>query len=249
MIPRAFDDILRDAYEAFETSAPQNLNVCTTCCMNAASERIMLTQPPCEISDAHIHEWLEAAFTNEVFPSKVCLYLAPRLMAAAATPDFPAEYELIFHRVPLGDPSHWTDAQNAIIRRYHQRYWNVYRQSDVLEPMLDDVLCMFAQAGFAIQDSLSALSAWDDTALINRLWRDCALHMDPPLWESVWWGHASDAKAAQMAQAHRTVQSWYASDALKRRIDTYLSTSPSDTNTWSRAAELEVALVRMRAKA
>ncbi len=236
-----FEDIFRDAYEVFETSRPENLNVCTRagCCMPAETEREMLTRPRSEITPTQLSSWLSAAFRTKPFPHNLCVYLAPCLMELAVKKGINTEYEMIFERMHLGDPSYWTDAQNDVIQRYHKQYFESLRTNTTMDPALDDVLCMFSLTGFPAPSSLNLLNAWPIEDLINRLWIDSK---GSQMWQSVWWDWPDDKVAA--AQVHDEVLAWYNAPELKARIDTYLVTGDPQSEAYKRACAVRTVLTR-----
>lgn len=243
-------DILTDAYSVFECQPPQGLNVCTNCCMLPATELAMLSGPPSAITDEQLAEWGFAACENEVFPKAVCTFLAPRVMEAIFRPsDVIIEIDLS-SRISFGNQALWNDAQSAVIKRFHHAYLEQYRCSTEVEPFLDDVFCMFSASQFHASDTLTIMDAWRDEDLINRLWLASAGWSTHGFWKSTSWDlyenwGPTEAKK-HVAQDHQTVKSWYSSQTIKKRIDSYLATADPKTNTWSRAAEVEVALVKLR---
>jgi len=242
--PDPFAEVLRDAYAVFKVDPPENLNVCTNCCMEPAEHRAMLCGDPSRIDELHLISWFNAAYIDEEFSHQIGCYLAPRIMEFAAGTNDYIDHEMMFARVPLGDVSQWTDGQNDVIRRYNKVFLDWFRTRTKHDLFLDDVLCMFSLGLFPARQSLDHVMGWSDEDLINRLWID-SQHVDgPTLWQSVWWDWGREVHQPRIAQARAEILAWYRGQELRDRIDRYLETAGPDSTTWSRAAHVEVALAK-----
>lgn len=235
----ALAQIVDRAYEVFKRPAPNNLGVCTACCMNFKDESALLTLPLPETPVRLIVEWIEAAFTSAIFPEEVTAYLAPRLLDALMREEIVAiETELVLERGLYGDCSRWSGEQAEVLDDFRFHYLDAFRKDEERANDLDDVLCMFARALWPMQESLEQLETWSDTELVNRMWRSLCgkAYSMSPFW------HGAPVSEDFVEAQRNQVLNWYQSPKLRERVETVFLEVPENSEFWSRAADLERAL-------
>jgi hypothetical protein len=238
--------LVDEAYTVFACLPPDNLGVCTACCMNPEDERTFLSQPVRSIPPELIDEWLSAAFLNETFSTSVTKYLAPRLLDLLSLENqLTHERELVLERGLYGRRDLWPGRGGEILDQFRFQFLETYRGDAERPDFLDDVICMFTLSLFPVTYCIAQFSQWSDEDLVGRLWVDwCSGTRIGQIWETAFWEVKGQKHAETIDEQHTVLRNWLTGDELRSRLDGILERAEVESVLWSRAADLEVVLGR-----
>lgn len=186
--------IVEEAYRVFAYPKPSTTGVCERCCMDPRIERDFHSPAIRELPLAYLRDWFFAvptpALTREVWG-----YLLPRVMEVLACGESPsnAGIELSLSRFPTGDRQRWSDAEWDVLDRFRTTFLDHGARRS--EDFLDDLLCLFGEAGWSLAELLDQASAWPDELLAERLWNDwCRRLGKRDIWITAFWSGAHRAR-------------------------------------------------------
>ena len=104
--------------------------------------------------------------------------------------------EVSLTRYPTGERAHWSEEEWQVLEEFRTTFLNNY-DSFANGNMLDDVLCMFGEAGWPIKPMMTQILGWPDDVLVHRLWQDWAAwgtdHRS--IWITAFWNDEAAARA------------------------------------------------------
>jgi hypothetical protein len=202
-----------EAWRVFDIPAPQDLGVCTGCCMDPALAAEMQATPARELSERHVLEWYGAAFTSDPTFGQVTWFL-PRVLEMLADGKEVAHVgeEVAFARLPLtGFPGRWPERQVAAINCFALAHLDMKLVAD--PPLdwgeLDRMLCMFGQGGIDMGPLLARLDALPDRDLAAILHQSWYYFKSGSIPVNAFWSRQP---------AKSQVWGWYTSKALMERM-------------------------------
>lgn len=185
-----FHDLIQDAYKAFRDRRPSGLGVCENCCMEPEIEVDFFTPPVAALPLHYVRDWYSAAYDPTGVPKQTWGYLLPRILEILAAQEGPASVglEVTLQRFETGNPAHWSAAEWDVLDRF-QRMFLQRELETATEHYLDDSLCMFALAGWRLEDLLEQVLAAPDHVLAERFWRDWCQYGygGRSIWTTVFW--------------------------------------------------------------
>jgi hypothetical protein len=210
-----FHDIIHEAYRAFVRPKPDDVDVCTDCCMAQATAADFFRPNIAELPLDYLREWFGAAYPAGGVNQQIWAYLLPRTLEVIAMGEDPSVIgiELALSRFDTGNPSHWSDKQWSVLDRFQRRFlqssspstgawcWN----------SLDEVLCMFTLGGWQLDDLLSQVMSMADDQLVERLYQD-------------WCGTFGDYGTIDVTEFWKKpdkarVREFYTSEQLRQRLE------------------------------
>lgn len=221
-------EVVSDAYQAFACEKPSTLGVCKQCCMDRHIEKDFLVPAIGDLPDDYVREWFFAAVADD-FNHSVWMYLLPRVLELLAIGKDVSVIgiEVSLSRFPTGDASYWTAPQMEVLLRFQRLYLESGRFSE--GSLLDDVICMFANASFPIDGILTDIWRWSDERLVTQLWTDwCEWTINNEIWITTFWENEFNEK----------VWSWYTSPEIYSRLLTISQNSELSNVLATRAKEL-----------
>ena len=186
-------DIIEDAYRVFAYPKPKSIEVCEGCCMDAAVEADFFNPPIRELPLSYVQDWYFAAYQPSGIAKETWAYLLPRILEilAAGQEVSSIGIEVSLSRFQTGNPEHWSAREWDVIDRFQRGFLKQKIGPD--EDYLDDVVCMFALAGWAVEDLVKQVSTAPDAALARRFWNDWCRYVVPgreDVWITAFWeGH------------------------------------------------------------
>lgn len=210
-----FFDLIEEAYRAFDGYKPNDVDVCTACCMPKAIETDFFRPNIEDLPLDYLWEWFGAACPTEGVRKDIWAYLLPRTLEVLAMGEDPkyVGIEVSLSRFDTGNPVHWSDKQWSVLDRFQHRFlqssspstdawcWN----------SLDEILCMFTLGGWQLDDLLSQVMSMADDQLVQRLYKD-------------WCGTFGDYGTIDVTEFREKpdkarVQQFYTSKQLRQRLE------------------------------
>ena len=235
----ALDAVIAEADEILPRHGLTHLDVCSCgVCMSLDLQAAVARMDRTEIPEAAMADWFGAAKGDDGRVSvPVAEHLGPRILRLIRDDSDIHGIERAFDACAFGDRTRWTGRQAALLDRAATAILDLYRGDAPRGEMLDDTLCMLARGRYDVAPLLSAIEAWPDRDIVQRLWRDwvgwCQM---PMVWRTAFWDDPL-VEDARLATAD-----WYAGPALRAAVDRFLETTPTDDPDWDRAAGVEAAL-------
>ncbi len=182
-----FHDLIEQAYKVFKRAAPPDDGACD-CCMYPDIKADFFNHGQRDMPLHYLHDWYAAA-VNPNLSKAIWAYLLPRILDAVASGhDFPAlGFEVALSRFPTGDQHQWTQAEWHIIDTYQRMFLDCFERRGQCH--LDDIICMFANAKWNVDDLFSQVFAWPTERLVTEFWQDwCAPPIvKPAIWVTAFW--------------------------------------------------------------
>lgn len=234
-----FWDIIQNAYKVFRVPIPQHLEVCNICCMPDALQDEMKTYSSPNIPFHLIKEWFDAATNTPVSQGLWC-YILPRTLELISIGKVPGlSLEIVLHRYPTGRKENWNEEQWLLLDEFQRQF---LKTEIAFDPAhfdyftLDDKLCMFANAGWAIDDLFNQVYNLPIQILVKSLYDDWIAICSPQIWASEFWERPKEIEKKWTAkQLHdRLFEYGMAPDSPKPLADRALelvdviSTHPTD---------------------
>lgn len=217
-----FFPIVQDAYKQFSSAKPTRLEVCE-CCIDADVERDFFNPPIDQLPLAYIRNWYFADHGPGI-SKPLWAYVLPRILEILAIGQQVSEIspEISLARFPMGQRHHWSTAQWDVLDRFQRAF--LQRTVEHGRGPVDETLCMFALAGWPVEELIEQLDAMPDALLAEALWRDWCKGSAPgreAVWVTSFW-KGDDAS---------TVYRFYMSDRLRERMTALAMAEdmPSDT--------------------
>lgn len=205
-----FYDLIKEAYRVFAGPTPQDVDVCTECCMPKAIAADFFRPHIAVLPHAYLTEWFGAACPTEGVRQDIWSYLLPRtleVLAAGEEPNY-VGVEISLSRFDTGNPARWSHEQWNLLDRFQRQFLHTVTSR---YHSLDDTLCLFSLGGWQLSDLLAQVLAMPDEEIVGRLWRDWCDGYDAngTIWTSAFWKKDDEAR----------VSDFYKSDALRDRIE------------------------------
>lgn len=215
--------IVETAYRVFAGRKPSGTGVCEqSCCMDPAIVRDFFTPPLRTLPLAYVRDWFSAAYEPDGVPRDIWTYLLPRILEllAAGEDVCPVGIELSLDRFATGKPESWSAEEWKVLDAFRRAY--LARAVETGDQPLDDVLCMFSRAGWAVEDLIGQLAAMPDAMLAHGLWRGgCGGISISAFWKS---------------PANTAVYEFYTSQALFDRMEALALADDTDPKLTAKAA-------------
>ena len=236
--------IVKRAYDIFPAERLTGLGVCNCgICMDDRSQRAMAESDRADITVEMLRAFFDAATADSgLVPRNVARHLVPRILQMIAEGEEVFEAETYLERFELAEDANWTEPQNDLIASFRIAYIDSFKgEARGIEPMLDDVLCMFAKGGFDLVPIMAQIENWSTQNLIDRFWVDWCSWCSPGVWRTAFWSPVSDREADALRASEKLTADWYR-DLGRHVLDQVFDDAPENTRLWQRAADVEVAL-------
>lgn len=224
-----FFALIAEAYRVFERPKPQDVDVCTECCMPKAMAADFFRPDIAELPLAYLSTWFGSAFPQGGVNQHIWSYLLPRTLEVIALGEEPyvVGIELSLSPFDTGNPGHWSAAQWSVLDRFQRHFLNTVTSR---HHSLDDTLCMFRRGGWQLSDLQTQVLAMPDEEIVGRLWQDWCDGYDAYgyVWTTAFWKKDDEA----------SVSEFYKSDALRDRIEAIALSDSIDTDLAKKASDL-----------
>lgn len=208
-----FTPIIEQAYEVFKGFRPSDTETCE-CCMDNNIRKDFFNHPPQDIPLNYVQDWFFGAVDPPISKG-LWRFLLPRILEILACREDPAmvALEVSLSRFPTGDQSQWSDQEWSVLDRFQRMYLD---ECETVCPgtMVDDVLCMFALAGWPIDALFEQVFEWPEEKLLRKLeedWLSWNRH-GGSVWVTAFWD--DEQKARQL---------WSSPKLEKRLLDIAMS--------------------------
>lgn len=191
----------------FGYDKPEATGVCVQCCMDPQIERDFFQPDISEMPFHYVRDWFSAA-CDPGLSKRTWGYLLPRILELLACDQDPANVavEVTLSRFQTGDRLQWTDTEWDVLDRFQRLY--LFRAMTNRRDYLDDVLCMFGNAGWPLEDLFSQVADMTDDALVERLWSDWCRGR-PSVWITAFWEGGGNTAAFD----------FYTSNVMRERLE------------------------------
>lgn len=166
-----FAPIIAQAYEVFKGSKPVDTEACE-CCMEDSIRNDFFNHPPHDLPYYYVRDWFFAAVDYPI-SKRLWRFLLPRILEILACGEDPAmvALEVSLSRFPTGDRAQWSDQEWRVLDRFQRL---LLKECETARPddMVDDVLCMFALAGWPADELFGQFFDWPEDMLLRKLERD-----------------------------------------------------------------------------
>jgi hypothetical protein len=172
---------IADAWQVFNVPTPDDIGVCVGCCLDPDIAAEMLATPARDLTAAHLREWFYAADDSTLGHHHMAWILTRQfaLLDEGWDFDYQSAETLLLRMVGTGYPGQWPPAEVACVQRLCAALWQTRledsdpaRKRGVLDPCLDDWLCMMANGLQDVQPLLDRLWALPDDRLVGLLQAD-----------------------------------------------------------------------------
>lgn len=202
-----FAPIIEQAYEVFKGSKPGDTETCE-CCMDHRIRKDFFNHAPQDIPLYYVQDWFFGAVDYPISKG-LWRFLLPRILEILACKEDPAmvALEVSLSRFPTGDQSQWTDQEWSVLDRFQRLY---LKECEAVCPgtMADDVLCMFALAGWPADDLFEQVFDWPEDKLIRKLEED---------WLT-WGGHGGSVWVTAFWDDEQKARELWSSPKLEKRL-------------------------------
>ena len=200
--------IIDDAYRVFNYDTPSITGVCKSCCMYPEIEADFFNPPVRDLPLHYLQDWYFAAYDPGGIPKRVWGYLLPRVLEVLAVEHDVSTIglEVSLNRFQTGQRENWNRAEWDVLDRFQTAY--LARALSQTHDYLDDVLCMFALAGWPLEDLVTQVMSCPDDVLAQRLWNDWC-RGKPSIWVTAFWEGGQNSE----------VYAFYTSRALYNRME------------------------------
>lgn len=202
------------AWLAFKMPAPDQLGLCTECCISPAEADRIRATPARNLTTQQIRAWYGSAFASDPTHAQV-VWLLPRVFELLAEGAEVAAVgnEVAFQRLArTGFPDRWPERQVAAVNAFALAYLSAQIASvnALADGGLDRLLCMFGEGGIDLIPLLSHLNALPDDVLVSLLHKAWFHHGFGTIPQNHFWSKEPGISL---------VRHWYRSDALLLRME------------------------------
>lgn len=201
-----FFDVIQDAYRLFK-QGPTEHAICD-CCIDDKTRNEFFSFSQQQLPLEHLNSWFDAA-AEIPMPKAAWRFVLPRIMEVLASNEDPSRIgiEVSLNRFETGNPDNWTKEEWDVLDKFQRLLLaNIDLRN---EDCLDDVICMFACAGWSSDDLFSQVLELPTDRLVNKLWSDWCEHHYPSIWVTTFWKNESEA------------WSFYGSEALLEKVTNF----------------------------
>lgn len=187
-----FAEVIERAYRTFQPPVPEETEGCE-CCWSEEIQRDFFNHGQRGQPFEYLTEWFSAAVAPEISKG-LWSWLLPRVLEALAADEPPATVgvEVSLSRFPTGDKSRWSPEEWEVLDDFRRLYIeHVHVDSG---DFLDDILCMFALAGWSVDELFAQVYEWPTERLVEHLhgnWNPRAGHMS--IWTTTFWPDVSES--------------------------------------------------------
>lgn len=195
-----FFDLIEQAYRVFRYPKPHSTEVCVGCCMDPGIEADFFNPSIRDLPLRYVQDWYSAACDPNGIAKSTWAYLLPRILEILAARQEPGNValEISLNRFETGNPAHWSAEEWRVLDAFQRLY--LKREFELPPPetgyFLDDVLCMFAIAGWPLEDLLDQVLGMPDAALAQRLWHDWCRFIPGcgSIWITAFWERSGNTR-------------------------------------------------------
>lgn len=230
-----FFALIAEAYRVFDRPKPQDVDVCTECCMPKAMAADFFRPDIAELPFAYLSTWFGSAFPQGGVNQHIWSYLLPRTLEVIALGEEPyvVGIELSLSPFDTGNPGHWSAAQWSVLDRFQRLFLNTVTSR---HHALDDILCMFRRGGWPLEDLLAQVTAMADEEIVERLWRDWCGEYDA-------YGSISTTSFWEKDEQRR-IMDFYRSGTLRDRFESVALSDSAGADIAAKASDLVNAIER-----
>ena len=186
-IDSPFYELIQEAYRVFKQS-PTEHGVCN-CCMCPEIREDFFNHGQKNIPLSYINDWFFAAAENPLSKDK-WRFILPRVLEVLASGEEPSSVgiEVSLSRFATGDKNNWDDEEWAVLDKFQRTFLS--HSGFIYDDYIDDIICMFANAGWPVQDLFAQLHEWPMEKLVTKLWKDWCNFPNPNIWITAFWEYA-----------------------------------------------------------
>ncbi len=183
-IGNPFYDLIQRAYHVFN-QAPTEHGVCD-CCMYPEIRKDFFNHGQANLPLNYIQDWFFAAAEIPMKKSS-WRFVLPRTLEILASGQEPSNtgIEVSLSRFETGDPNNWSSEEWAVLDEFQKLF--LTRFDLVYDEFLDDIICMFATAGWKIESLFTQVFEWPTEKLVKQLWKDWCNYPNPDIWITAFW--------------------------------------------------------------
>lgn len=199
-------DVISRAYKVFKQE-PVGLGVCD-CCMYPEIQKDFLNHGQKNIPFHYMRDWFFAA-SDIPLNKAIWRFVLPRTLEILASGEEPASVgiEVSLNRFDTGDKNQWNDVEWRVLDEFQKLF--LFHALEPSDDFLDDIICMFACAGWPTEDLFSQVLEYPVEKLVKRLWNDWCNFRNPDIWVTAFWDDSS------------IPMRFYTSEQLVEKISTY----------------------------
>ena len=167
-------EVVQDGYRLFKQGRTEHA-ICD-CCMSAKARKEFFSLSQSELPLKHLNQWFDAA-ADAPMPKAAWRFVMPRIMEVLASGEDSSRIgpEVALNRFDTGNPEHWTTEEWNTLDRFQRLLLNNINLRN--DDCLDDIVCIFANADWNVDDLFAQVLALPTELLVNTLWSDwCEYH-------------------------------------------------------------------------
>lgn len=213
-------DLIQMAYRTFK-QAPTEHGVCD-CCMYPEIRIDFFNHGQANLPLHYVKDWFFAAADMPLAKDK-WRFLLPRVLEVLACGEEPSDtgIEVSLNRFQTGEMGNWNTQEWAVLDQFQRQF--LAQAGDQHDHFLDDVICLFAIAGWPTDNLFEQVLTWPNNKLINKLWHDWCNCRNPSIWITAFWDDENIPRK------------FYTSDSLQGRINDYALSDDTPTDLANKA--------------
>ena len=198
----SFYDVIQRAYQAFKQPPTNDHGVCD-CCMDPEVQKDFFNHGQAGLPMIYLNDWFFAAADTPLNKS-TWRFILPRVLEVLASGEDPSTtaLEISLNRFPTGDPSNWNNEEWMVLDEFQRLFLSTSDLRD--DDCLDDILCMFAQASWDINDLFTQILDWPTDKLVKKLWKDWCDFKNPNIWITAFWNSSTKAREFYSSEKMQT---------------------------------------------
>ena len=183
-----FYSLIQRAYHVFK-QAPTEHGVCN-CCMYPEIRNDFFNHDQENLPFDYLRDWFFAAADIPLNKSS-WRFVLPRTLETLASGQDPSStgIEVSLNRFETGNPENWSSQEWAILDEFQRLYLD--QANLIYDDFLDDVICMFATAGWKAENLFTQILEWPTEKIVNKFWHDWCNCRNPSIWITAFWDDES----------------------------------------------------------
>ncbi len=180
-----FFELIQKAYKVFDQASPKDLGVCD-CCMYPEIRKDFSNHKQNKLPLNYVNDWFFAAADDPLDKSIWC-FLLPRVLEILASGEDPSTtaIEVSLNRFRTGDANNWSEKEWEVLDKFQRLFLSRFDLRP--DECLDDIICMFASAGWPTEELFSQILNLPTDVLVTKLWDDWCNFANPSIWITTFW--------------------------------------------------------------
>lgn len=193
-----FFELIQKAYKVFDQAPPKDLGVCD-CCMYPEIRKDFSNHKQNQLPLSYVNDWFFAA-ADDPLDKTIWRFLLPRILEVLASGEDPSTtaLEISLSRFRTGDANNWSEKEWEVLDQFQRLFLSKFDLRP--DEYLDDILCMFASAGWPTEELFSQILSLPTDVLVAKLWNDWCNFANPNIWITTFWDSSVKAREFYLSE-------------------------------------------------